>query len=69
MIQRDRSGGGRMYVSIECECDWEPEHGLQIVLRDGRTVSKVGPYDGHLTNQSAYGRDDLAELVYCRIGS
>jgi hypothetical protein len=23
----------RVYVSVECECDWEPEHGLQIVFR------------------------------------
>ena len=38
----------RVYVSLECECDWEPEHGLQIVFRDGAEVTKVGPYDGHL---------------------
>jgi hypothetical protein len=38
----------RVYVSVECECDWEPEHGLQIVFRDGATVTKVGPYDGHV---------------------
>ena len=60
------SGG---YVSVECECDWEPEHGLQIVFRDGRTVTKVGPYNGHLTNNSAYGRQDLDDVVYQRPGS
>jgi hypothetical protein len=58
----------RVYLSIECECDWEPEHGLQIVIREGRVVSKVGPYNGHLTNASAYGLDDLAaDVVYHRI--
>lgn len=54
----------RVYVSVECECDWEPEHGLQLVLRDGRTVSKVAPFDGHLTNASAYARSDLTDVVY-----
>lgn len=48
-VSRDAHGDQHVYVSLECECDWEPEHGLQIVFRDGRTVTKVGPYDGHLT--------------------
>jgi hypothetical protein len=60
----DRSDDGQVYVSIECECTWEPEHGLQLVFRGGRTVSKVGPFDGHLTNASAFGRHDLGGAVY-----
>ncbi|MDA1229978.1 MAG: hypothetical protein O2856_04320 [Planctomycetota bacterium] len=39
-----------VYLSIECECDWAREHGLQIVFKDGRVVSKVGGYNGHLAN-------------------
>jgi hypothetical protein len=53
-----------VYVSVGCECDWEVEHGLQIVFRDGATVTKVGPFDGHLTNASAHARDDLEGVVY-----
>ncbi|WP_439656399.1 DUF6985 domain-containing protein [Lentzea sp. HUAS TT2] len=41
-----------VYVNVEAECAWEVEHGLQIVFRDGARVTKVGPYDGHLTNTS-----------------
>src|SRR5438309_8296801 len=67
LVQRDRHGDGHVYVSVECECDWEPEHGLQIVFRDGQTVTKVGPYDGHLTNAAAYDRDDLAGVIYHRL--
>ena len=48
VVRRDTHGDQHVYVSVECECDWEPEHGLQIVFRDGATVTKVGPYDGHL---------------------
>ncbi len=65
LVQRSRSDQ-RVYVSLECNCDWEVEHGLNITLRDGREVAKVDPYDGHLTNASAYGRDDLADVVYVR---
>ena len=57
---RDR----HVYVSLECECDWEPEHGLQIVFRDGRVVTKVGPYNGHLTNSAAYANATLDNVVY-----
>jgi hypothetical protein len=53
-----------VYVSIECHCDWEPKHGMQLVLRDGRAVSKVGPHDGHLTNADAYADPNLVGVVY-----
>jgi hypothetical protein len=63
-VSRDEYGDRHVYVSLECECDWEPEHGLQIVFRDGRTVTRVGPYDGHLTNAAAYADDTLDGVVY-----
>jgi hypothetical protein len=60
-----RSHGDRgIYISLECECDWEPEHGLQIVFKNGLRVNKVGPYDGHLTNSDAYADDSLEDVVY-----
>lgn len=46
---------------------WEPEHGLQIVLRADRAATKVDPYDGHLTNAAAFNRDDLEGIVYHRL--
>lgn len=68
-VQReDAHGDRRVYLSVECECAWEPEHGLQIVFRRGSSVSKVGPFDSHLTNASAFDRADLADVVYHRFG-
>ena len=55
---------GQVFVSVECECAWQPEQGLQIVVRGGHTVSKVGPFDGHLTNADAFGREGLDSVVY-----
>jgi len=66
MVARDGHGDRHVYVSLECECDWEPEHGLQLVFRDGHTVTKVGPYDGHLTNAAAHADSDLDGVVYHR---
>ena len=53
-----------IFVSLECECAWEEEHGLQIVFRNGLKVNKIGPFDGHLTNADAYADDTREDLVY-----
>jgi hypothetical protein len=66
-VSRDLFGDRGIYVSIECECDWEEEHGLQIVFRNGAEVSKVGPYDGHLTNSAAFADPSLQDVVYVRL--
>jgi hypothetical protein len=65
-VSRRSHGDHAVYVSVECNCDWEPEHGLQVVFKEGRTVAKVGPYDSHLTNVDAYGDPTLEGVVYKR---
>jgi len=67
IVSRRSHGDRRVYISLECNCDWEQEHGLQLVLRDGREITKVGPYDGQLTNADAYGRNDYEGVVYVRV--
>jgi hypothetical protein len=63
-VQRRFYGDKAVYISLECECDWEPEHGLLIVFKKGQSVSKVGEYDGHLTNSDAYADDSLEHVIY-----
>ncbi|SFJ40764.1 DUF6985 domain-containing protein [Jannaschia pohangensis] len=55
---------GPWYVSLEASCDWEEEHGLNIVWQDGTEVVKVGSYDGHMTNEHSYGDATMANVVY-----
>jgi hypothetical protein len=58
--QRSRSGSSAVLREADeplCGCDWEEEHGLQIVLRNGVRVNKVDGYDGHLTNSDAFADD------------
>jgi hypothetical protein len=37
---------------------------MQLVIRDGRAVTKVGPFDGHVTNADAYDDRKLRGVVY-----
>ena len=53
-----------IYISLECNCDWEQEHGLQIVFRNGLKVNKIGPFGSHLTNADAFADDALEDVVY-----
>lgn len=68
VVSRRHYGDNAVYVSLECNCDWEPEHGLQIVFKNGLKVNKVGPFNGHLTNSDAYGDESLESVVYHHIG-
>lgn len=47
-----------IYVQIACECDWEQEHGLQLVFRQGKKLTRISDQDGHLTEADAYGKTD-----------
>lgn len=42
----------------------EPEHGLQIVFKDGQRVNKVGPFNGPFTNSHAYADPSLEGVIY-----
>ncbi len=64
MVSRSAYGDNAVYVSVECGCDWEVEHGLQIVFKNGLAITKLGPFDGHLTNASAYADDALESVIY-----
>ena len=37
---------------------------LTTYRRDGRAVTKVGPFDGHLTNADAYADSSLVGVIY-----
>lgn len=63
-VGRRPAGEKGVYISIECECDWEPEHGLEVVLKGGQRVTKVGPFDGHSSNADAFGNPAFEDTVY-----
>ncbi len=56
LSRRDRDR--RIYVEVSAECDWDGEHGLLLVFRDGKVLSRVSSQDGHPTHADAYGLPD-----------
>lgn len=63
----DASGylhAGVAYVSFECECDWEDEHGLCLVFIDGERLGRVSAYDGHPTWAHACADRSLLDVIY-----
>ncbi|WP_026471596.1 DUF6985 domain-containing protein [Alkanindiges illinoisensis] len=63
-VSRRTENDQDVYITLSCECDWEPEHGLMIVFKNGSQVCKVGAYDGHVTNSDAYADDALENVIY-----
>lgn len=53
-----------VYIQIAAECDWEEEHGLQIVYKEGRILKRVSSQDGHLTNSDAYAESELEDVIW-----
>jgi hypothetical protein len=48
-IKKDtRHGEPSIYVLVYCACDWEEEHGLQLVYRNGAALMRVSPEDGNV---------------------
>lgn len=64
VVTRRAYGDKGFYISLECNCAWEPEHGLQIVFKNGLKVNKVGPFDGHVTNSDAFADESLENVVF-----
>lgn len=52
--RRDRD----MYIVLPCSCEWEEEHGLQLVYRRGLMLTKLSQIDGHLTEADALNTSD-----------
>lgn len=56
-----------IYVQVACECEWEVEHGLQLVFKDGARITRVSQQDGHLTTADAYDIPDSEDPLLSAI--
>jgi hypothetical protein len=50
IVKDDGDGAPVLYIVLTCECEWEQEHGLQIVYRNGNQLSRVSEQDGHVVD-------------------
>ena len=53
-----------VFLQLEGEVAWEPEHGLQMSWAEGSRLVKVGPFDGHPTNGHATADPSNDRFVY-----
>lgn len=63
-VAKGRKDDNNWYVVMQAECHWDVERGLMMVWRNGTTLTKVGGYNGHLTNVNAYADPGLERVVY-----
>ena len=40
----------QFYLCVSCECEWEDEHGLQLVFKNGITLIRASGHDGHFVD-------------------
>ncbi len=57
-VSRRHRNDKDIYVVVSCECEWEREHGLQFVFRQGKKLTRISDIDGHLTDADAYDKQD-----------
>lgn len=47
-----------IYLNVTCECEWEQEHGLQLVFQKGEKLTRISQQDGYLIESDAYDKPD-----------
>lgn len=58
IVKRRHRRDKDIYLQIHCNCEWEIEHGLQIVFRQGKKITRVSSIDGHSTEADADNKPD-----------
>jgi len=61
--RRLRRGDNSIYLSLACGCDWEEEHGLSLVFKLGKKLTRVSDQDGWLTDADAKGIPDTEDKL------
>ena len=52
-----------IYIKVLCRSDWDPEHGLQLIFRQGKKLTRISDQDGHLTDADAYNKPDEEDIL------
>lgn len=58
IVKRRHRRDKDIYLQIHCNCEWEIEHGLQLVFKQGLKLTRVSYIDGHSTEADAYDKPD-----------
>jgi hypothetical protein len=44
-ISRNSEADDNLYLQVQCDCEWEEEHGLQLVFKNGLELTRVSAID------------------------
>ena len=67
-VQRRHHRDKDIYVHMHMECEWEEEHGLQLVFRKGQQLTRISQQDGYLTDADAFNLPDSQDILLSRFG-
>lgn len=62
-VSRRPYGDAAVHVQIVGNCDWDREHGIQIVFREGNVLRRVSSQDGHLAYCDAYNVPESEDRI------
>jgi len=65
-IQRREYNEKDIYVIVSCKCNWEDEHGLQLVFRQGKKLTRVSANDDDVTDADANNIPDSEDELLSR---
>ncbi|MBO6517249.1 MAG: hypothetical protein JJ975_11925 [Bacteroidia bacterium] len=66
LVSRRHRREQAVFINVTCECKWEEEHGLQLVFKKGKALTRVSTQDGHLTTADAYGITDSEDELLAK---
>lgn len=63
-LERRMYNDKNIYLTVFCSCEWDEEHKIVLVFRQGKQMTRVSQVDGHLTDADAFDLpDDQDELL------
>ncbi|GAA4433999.1 DUF6985 domain-containing protein [Bremerella cremea] len=62
-VSRRPFGDASVHIQICGNCDWDREHGIQIVFREGNVLRRVSMQDGHLTYCDAFNVPESEDRI------
>ena len=67
-VQRRHRRDEDIYVHMGMDCEWEDEHGVQLVFRKGLQLTRISQQDGWLTDADAFALQDNQDKLLSAFG-
>ncbi|MEP0265545.1 hypothetical protein [Dokdonia sp.] len=50
-VTRGHGKDDGIYINVACECEWEQEHGFQMIFKRGNQLVKLSEQDGYIAEE------------------